>query len=196
MLLANSSTPVFYILSTSPSRFFPPRSIYDGIVQVSNTPETHGQTRRSFYVGAIYAIWGLIAAALGLPAFVYLFFPPKAGDRNDWVEAGGVANLNANQPLEMTFRRNRADGWKITSEKSTAWVVKTGGQIVAFAPQCTHLGCAYHWDERKSEFVCPCHNSIFGLDGRVLAGPAPRPLDRYAVKTQGGKLFLGSVIRS
>jgi len=28
----------------------------------------------------------------------------------------------------------------------------------------------------------PCHNSLFSIDGRVLAGPAPRPLDRYETK--------------
>ncbi len=165
-------------------------------MQVREEPEISGQTRRSFYIGAIYALWALIAAALGIPALVYLFFPPKARDRNEWVEAGDLANLSPNQPTEMIFRRNRTDGWKITSEKTTAWVVKTGTGIAAFAPQCTHLGCAYHWDESKTEFICPCHNSIFGLDGRVLAGPAPRPLDRYAVRIQGSKLFLGPVTRS
>jgi menaquinol-cytochrome c reductase iron-sulfur subunit len=94
----------------------------------------------------------------------------------------------------MVFRRNRVDGWKITSEKQTAWVVQLAEQqIVAFGPQCTHLGCAYHWDEGKSEFLCPCHNSVFSLNGAVVSGPAPRPLDRYEMKIEGGKLLLGAL---
>ena len=92
----------------------------------------------------------------------------------------------------MTFRRNRVDGWKVVSEKDTAWVLKAANnQVTAYGPQCTHLGCAYHWDTGKNEFVCPCHNSIFSIDGRVLGGPAPRPLDRYETKVEGGKLLLG-----
>src|ERR1051326_4357306 len=101
-------------------------------------------SRRSFYVGVIYAVWGIIASALGLPAVAYLFLPPKARQENNWVEVGDVSTLQVNSPVELTFRRNRADGWKLQSEKGTAWVVKQAdNQLVAFGPQCTHLGCAY-----------------------------------------------------
>ena len=79
-----------------------------------------------------------------------------------------------------------------SAKKSTAWVVKLAdNQVVAFGPQCTHLGCAYHWDEGKTEFLCPCHSSIFSLDGKVMSGPAPRPLDRYEVRSRRHKLLLG-----
>ncbi len=84
------------------------------------------------------------------------------------------------------------DGWKIITEKSTAWVVKMNeNEVVAYTPQCTHLGCAYHWEEGKGEFLCPCHTSNFSLDGKVLNGPAPRPLDRYQVKLQGTRVMIG-----
>ena len=97
----------------------------------------------------------------------------------------------------MTFRRTRADGWKITSEKATAWVVKISDkEIVAFSPWCTHLGCAYHWDAQKREFLCPCHSSVFGMDGKVISGPAPRPLDRYEVKLENTRVWLGPVHKS
>jgi menaquinol-cytochrome c reductase iron-sulfur subunit len=94
--------------------------------------------------------------------------------------------------VEIAFRRNRVDGWKIISEKSTVWVVKTpDNRVVAFGPQCTHLGCAYHWDESRSQFLCPCHMSLFSMDGNVLSGPARRPLDRYETRIEGRKLLLG-----
>ena len=152
-------------------------------------------TRRHFYIGAIYGMGALIGAALGLPAAVYLLFPPKVRKAGQWVEIGDIARLAANSPTEMTFRRNRVDGWKVISENATAWVVKhADGSVVAFGPQCTHLGCAYHWDETKTEFVCPCHNSLFSIDGTVMGGPAPRPLDRYETKVEGRKLLVGSLI--
>ena len=89
------------------------------------------------------------------------------------------------------------DGWKINSEKGTAWVVKTAeGKVIAFSPICTHLGCAYHWDANKTEFVCPCHGSDFAIDGKVLSGPAPRPLDRYEVKVENSRVWLGPVNQS
>jgi menaquinol-cytochrome c reductase iron-sulfur subunit len=149
-------------------------------------------SRRGFYTAAIYGIWGILAAALGLPALAYLLFPPKARKEEVWIEIGDVARLAPNAPVEMVFRRNRVDGWKVISEKSTAWVVKGADQrVAAFGPQCTHLGCAYHWDESKNEFLCPCHTSLFSIEGKVLAGPARRPLDRYETRMQGTKLLLG-----
>ena len=149
-------------------------------------------TRRSFYISVIFALWGIIAAVLGAPALVYLLFPPKARHEEEWFEIGDVRKLESRVPTELVCRRNRQDGWKVTSELSTAWVVKTAdNQVAAYGPQCTHLGCAYHWDEGKSEFLCPCHSSIFSLDGKVLAGPAPRPLDRFDVKVENNKLLIG-----
>jgi menaquinol-cytochrome c reductase iron-sulfur subunit len=154
-------------------------------------------TRRKFYIGLIYGLWGIIAAALSTPAAIYLLFPPKLRKAPQWMEAGDVSKLDPKDPVEMVFRQNRVDGWKIQSEKSTAWVVKLpNSQIVAFGPQCTHLGCAYHWDENRNYFLCPCHSSTFGIDGKVVSGPAPRPLDRYETKVENGKLLLGALHES
>jgi menaquinol-cytochrome c reductase iron-sulfur subunit len=163
---------------------------------VEEVTET-GSTRRRFYLGMIYGLWGIISGALALPAFVYLFLPPRARHEDEWVEAGDISKLDPKSPLELVFRRTRVDGWKIISEKTTAWVAKLAdGKVVAYGPQCTHLGCAYHWDDGKSEFICPCHSTIFSIDGKVVAGPAPRPLDRFETRVEGNKLKLGKLQES
>ena len=150
-----------------------------------------------FFVVAIYGLWGAISVALGLPALVYLLLPPKAKKGDEWIEVADLARIAPNSPVELTFRRTRIDGWKVISEKSTAWVVKTAdNHVTAFGPQCTHLGCAYHFDEAKKQFLCPCHNSVFAIDGNVVAGPAPRPLDRFEAKVQNNKLLLGEIRES
>jgi menaquinol-cytochrome c reductase iron-sulfur subunit len=164
---------------------------------IVNVEATEGTTRRRFYVGAIYGILAAIAAALGIPALLYLLLPPHLRKEDEWVEVGDVGGLSPDSPVEMVFRRTRVDGWKITSEKTTAWVVKMAdNRIVAFGPQCTHLGCAYHWEQGKSEFLCPCHTSLFSITGKVISGPAPRPLDRYDTKLNGSKLLLGQLRQS
>jgi menaquinol-cytochrome c reductase iron-sulfur subunit len=150
--------------------------------------------RRAFFVTMMYGLWVAIATALSIPAAIYLFFPPKLRRENEWAEAGDVTKMVPDSPVEMVFRRNRIDGWRILSEKSTAWAVKLdNGEIIALAPQCTHLGCAYHWDDPKKQFLCPCHNSVFSIDGKVVSGPAPRPLDRFEAKVQNNKLMLGEI---
>jgi len=60
------------------------------------------------------------------------------------------------------------------------------GGFLALHRQCTHLGCSVPWDEAAGRFACPCHASLFDLQGEVLAPPAPRPLDLFAVRIENG----------
>jgi Rieske Fe-S protein len=152
------------------------------------------ETRRRFYISMIFGLGAVIGGALSIPAFLYLFFPPRARKQAEWVDVADLSNLTVNKPEEVVFQINRADGWKITSVKATAWVVKKSDQqAIAFAPWCTHLACAYHWEEASGQFLCPCHASRFSIDGVVVSGPAPRPLDRYPTRIEGDKLQVGSV---
>ena len=65
------------------------------------------------------------------------------------------------------------------------WVVNAlykGSQVVfALKSVCTHLGCTPNWLEAEQKFKCPCHGSGFYKDGVNFEGPAPRPLERYAI---------------
>jgi menaquinol-cytochrome c reductase iron-sulfur subunit len=150
-----------------------------------------GVTRRRVLVSVIAGAAGLIAAGLGIPALAYLALPPKTQRKQQWADAGDLSNLAPGTPREITFSRTRVDGWRTENEKAGAWVVQQAdGKLTAFSPQCTHLGCAYHWEAGAHQFVCPCHGSRFAIDGRVLAGPAPRPLDRYEVRVVGARLWL------
>ena len=153
-------------------------------------------TRRAFYQRIIYGLSSLMTATLALPAVGYLFVPSRKRQETGWTDAGPIATLRQNAPRELVFQKKRVDGWKISTVRATAWAVKTEQEIIAFAPQCTHLGCGYHWNEEKSQFLCPCHNSIFSIDGQVVGGPAPRPLDRYEVRVEGERLWLGSATSS
>lgn len=154
-------------------------------------------TRRRFYSGFIYGVGAIVSAALAIPAALYLLLPNKSKKASPWVDAGNVSQLDMNVPVELSFQQTVTDGWTTTVQKKTAWVVNLPGQgVVAFGPQCTHLGCAYHFEEDKKQFLCPCHTSIFSLDGKVVAGPAPRPLDRYASKVENNKLLLGPIKES
>jgi cytochrome b6-f complex iron-sulfur subunit len=66
------------------------------------------------------------------------------------------------------------------------WVVNSEfegtQQIYALKTVCTHLGCTPNWLEAEQKFKCPCHGSGFYKDGINFEGPAPRPLERYAIR--------------
>jgi len=62
-------------------------------------------------------------------------------------------------------------------------VIREGGAVYALNLVCTHLGCTVQ--VFPGELVCPCHGSRFDRQGRVLKGPADRPLERYRVELRG-----------
>lgn len=45
--------------------------------------------------------------------------------------------------------------------------------------KCPHAGCNVNYNKLNNEFVCPCHNSRFNIDGDVLQGPATSNLAAY-----------------
>lgn len=53
------------------------------------------------------------------------------------------------------------------------------GALHRLSARCTHLGCEVRFNAADRSWDCPCHGSRFDpVDGRVLEGPASRPLRR------------------
>jgi Rieske Fe-S protein len=47
-----------------------------------------------------------------------------------------------------------------------------GGHLHEVSAVCTHMQCVVRWNAAERTWDCPCHGSRFGLDGKVLHGPA------------------------
>jgi glycine/D-amino acid oxidase-like deaminating enzyme/nitrite reductase/ring-hydroxylating ferredoxin subunit len=50
------------------------------------------------------------------------------------------------------------------------------GRLHEHSAVCTHLGCIVHWNASEKTFDCPCHGSRYDPYGKVINGPANRPL--------------------
>ena len=53
------------------------------------------------------------------------------------------------------------------------------GCIYAISAVCTHLGCIVF--KTEGGFQCPCHGSKYNESGKVIGGPAPRPLSWFEI---------------
>jgi len=64
--------------------------------------------------------------------------------------------------------------------------------LIAVNPTCTHAGCTVEWKGDAKKFQCPCHDSEFGVDGKVQKGPAQAPLKTYVAKIEGNSVLVKS----
>ncbi|MFQ5706524.1 MAG: ubiquinol-cytochrome c reductase iron-sulfur subunit [bacterium] len=61
-------------------------------------------------------------------------------------------------------------------------LVNTDAGLKAISTTCTHLGCKVYWEPENVRFYCPCHQGVFDVNGNVVSGPPPRPLDSFQVE--------------
>jgi Rieske Fe-S protein len=60
------------------------------------------------------------------------------------------------------------------------------GIFSALNARCTHLGCEVRPGGKF--LTCPCHQSTFDLQGKVMRGPAQKSLATYPVELRGDKI--------
>ena len=105
------------------------------------------------------------------------YLPEAEIEKNVWVVKATPAVLErVYQGKDMEFR---------DATGKTLWTNKKDMPYIAFSGKCPHLGCGYKWRKHKvlgPVFLCPCHVSIYDASGKVLEGPAPRPLDLLPIQ--------------
>jgi menaquinol-cytochrome c reductase iron-sulfur subunit len=146
--------------------------------------------RRSFLkwmVGAMSAVMGVI---LGIP-YLRVVINSAPLRKLSYVEVGDVGALSVGQPQGLNFQAHVVDAFVRQEVTRSVWVIKhSATEVTVFSPICTHLGCHFKWNHQARHFECPCHGSVFTIEGKVIAGPAPRPLDELPYKIENGRLYV------
>jgi Rieske Fe-S protein len=108
-----------------------------------------------------------------------------------WIALGAASKVELGTPTLFKASVQRQTGWIESAEQLTVFVLSQDGrEFIAMSNICTHLGCRIRWIADDEQFFCPCHNGVYDKEGNVLAGPPPRPLDRYPVKVENGRIFI------
>ena len=116
-----------------------------------------------------------LVGATCYPIARYLW-PPKGTESSSVssVTAATTGELAAN--TAKIFRFGNRPGILIRTPQ---------GQFKAFSAVCTHLNCTVQYDDEANVIWCACHNGKYDLNGQVISGPPPRPLDAYQVNIRG-----------
>jgi menaquinol-cytochrome c reductase iron-sulfur subunit len=154
----------------------------------SGVPPT-GTTRRGFLKIGTAILASLVAVVLAIPIIGTLIGPSLRVKKSHWSEVGDIESLSINQPTALDFSYRAEDAFIRETVTHRIWVIKhSSSEMTVFSPICPHLGCYYDWHPEKNEFICPCHGSIYSITGKVLGGPAPRPLDTLPWRLEKGEL--------
>lgn len=133
----------------------------------------NGVSRRGFMS---YLAWGSVLAFIGQTGAALFEFSIPRGS------AVTSKAFKVGKPSDFKDGITYVEGKRV-------FIVKKGGQIKALSAICSHLGCTVNWVPANDRIECPCHGSNFDKEtGKVLAGPAPRPLDWYEIRLEGGEL--------
>jgi len=96
--------------------------------------------------------------------------------------------------VETVFIAGKVTDFKVGEifplRKERTFILRTEGGFLAISAICPHLHCVVNWNEMLKKFECPCHGAKFNLNGEVLEGPPPRPLDLYKLQLVAGNLVV------
>jgi menaquinol-cytochrome c reductase iron-sulfur subunit len=150
-----------------------------------NNPES--PARRRFLVRLTVAAGAVSAAALLAPAAAFVFSPRVLDDPDDWRPVGPVEQFPVGATVIANYLDTEILPWAGFAAESAVFIRRLADdRITAFSIYCTHTGCPVRWIEGARQFLCPCHGGAFHEDGRVAAGPPPRPLVQFAARVRDG----------
>ncbi len=140
-------------------------------------------SRRSFFQRLIFALAGLMTAAVGIPLVGFIFRPLFKKPPSVWRPVGKIDSFKIGETVAVTFLQSSPLPWAGVTAKTAAWLRREStDNFTAFSTSCTHLGCPVRWRSEAQLFMCPCHGGVYDKDGSVAAGPPPLPLPRYPTR--------------
>lgn len=159
------------------------------------SPENMGTkiatTRRRFLVAMMVIASFLIGAILGVPFIRALIRSQFRFQKEKWVKVANVQAIPEGEPVRLNFLQTEMDAYQEQKTVHSVWIVKSSpSEITAYSPICPHAGCYFNWNAQLRLFECPCHGSVFKVNGPLVAGPAPRQLDTLPIKVENGALFV------
>lgn len=125
-----------------------------------------------------------VLAATGLTALfspiVAYFYPPSLEETPADPVRVNITDLAPGESLTVPFGRY------------PALIINTSEGIKAYSAVCTHFSCIVKWDQDQNIIFCPCHDGFFeAVNGEVISGPPPTPLEPIPFVLEDGEIYLG-----
>lgn len=154
-----------------------------------NVATEDNQGERRGFIKFLCIVIGGIVSAVPFGAGIWAYINPLTREKG--VDGDGflkITSLDAipddGTPAKFSVIADKEDAWNKFKNISVGaiYLRKEAGKVKALHTVCPHLGCFIDYRSSKSDFFCPCHNSNFKLDGSIVSGVSPRPMDPLKIE--------------
>jgi menaquinol-cytochrome c reductase iron-sulfur subunit len=154
-------------------------------------PEYTDTRRRRFLKRLTGILTAPLAALLGWPLVHSIVGTVYRLPKATFTKVGPMSSFPVGKPVSPLFEMQRETAYLHGRTTHDVWVIKhSDTEVTVFSPICPHLGCHYDWYPEADKFICPCHGSVFSIEGKVLGGPSPRALDILPHQIENGNLYI------
>ncbi len=153
---------------------------------------SHEVSRRDFVKVVTGFLGAVIGGVIALPAVGYFLGPAlqSQSSKEREFKAGPLENYPEGVPTLFSFNITKVNGWERTVNSYGVYITRRGQDVKVLSNVCTHLSCRVKWHEDKQEYICPCHDASFNIDGQIISGPPPRPMDPMQSVVRDGAVFI------
>lgn len=137
-------------------------------------------TRRSFLDWFLTTSGGALLVSIIYPIARYLI-PPQVEESTSRTVTLPIKPEEVKPNSGQIFRFGSQPGILLRTP---------GGELRAFTAVCTHLACIVQYRPDLSHIWCACHNGHFDLNGKNIAGPPPKPLEKYEVNVRADRVVV------
>lgn len=101
-------------------------------------------------------------------------FKPSGGS-----DPPGNITIDLSDPMYAALQ---SEGGSVSLPSRSIIIINKGNNdYTALSSVCTHQACTVSYNKTTNTLPCPCHGSLFDINGSVLNGPAGSPLRRYTI---------------
>jgi len=156
---------------------------------MSDQDQNSSISRKNFLVKLSLSLAGLSAVMASIPVLSALLAPLLEATNEKWRTVGSLAEFPEGTTKLVKFENADPKPYAGVTAKTAAWLRHNEkNEFIAFAVNCTHLGCPVRWEDKAELFMCPCHGGVYYKDGTVAAGPPPKPLTKYEVRVNNNEV--------
>lgn len=169
-------------------------------------------SRRAVLTGG--ALLGAAVAGAPIQALAQVEEASRRPQPGDFLVKDSDKSLTPLTPADLTLHSEQMWAWALSPEKvlrdgsglnalillkfedgelAAETKERAAEGVVCYTQICTHNGCGVgDWVADDKTVVCACHHSQFDPkdSGKVLDGPAPRPLPALPLAVKDGKLVV------